>query len=136
MNNRRFLPRWEGIQGHAMPHRRVLVLGADSLFRDGILLLLQRVEDVSLVGAWEMNWAALHRIASVEPDIVLIVDAGEASGVGMAFAEDLLKHHPTMLVIRVNSHDDVLSIHSARQAPADLATLLHVIRSSWPGGTG
>lgn len=118
-----------------MPKHRVLVLGADSVFREGVLLLLERVEDVSLVGAWELDWAAPSRVAAVQPDIVLIVDAGEASAASGTFAHDLLEHYAEMVVIRVNSQDGVLRVHSGRRLPADLVTLLQVIRGAPPDGS-
>ncbi|MFN8496332.1 MAG: hypothetical protein U0641_00635 [Anaerolineae bacterium] len=117
-----------------MPKHRVLVLGADSVFREGMLLLLERVEDVSLVGAWELDGAAPSRVAAVAPDIVLIVDAGEASVAGATVTHELLEHYAEMVVIRVNSQDGVLRIHAGSRRPADLITLLRVIRGAPPGG--
>jgi len=106
--------------------RRVLLLCTEPLLGDGLTAILRGLEDVELVGPLELDERAARRVRRIEPDVVLIAEAGgTAAAPGM---DGLLAQWPDVPVIRVGLREDTIHLSTSWTLPARRRELIAAIR--------
>lgn len=106
--------------------RRVLLLCTEPLLGDGLTAILRELEDVELVGPVVLDDRAVRRTRRLDPDVVLIAEAGgAASAPGLA---ELLGQWPEIPVIRVGLREDTIHLSTAWTLPAQGRELVAAIR--------
>ncbi|SDM43612.1 DNA-binding response regulator, NarL/FixJ family, contains REC and HTH domains [Catalinimonas alkaloidigena] len=84
---------------------KVVIADDHQLFRDGVLALLARDEDIDVVGEAATGEEALHIIALREPHVALI-DLGLPERHGLDVIKLLRKRHPQVKCIALTMHDE------------------------------
>jgi len=112
-----------------MKKKRVLLLSVDSLLGESIEQMLSQLEDVELVGPWQLDATLLPRLAEEMPDIALVVQGGEGSEKMLSLTGQILEHYPGLSVVRIGLQENVIRVTATRTLPAHSAALIDLIRS-------
>jgi DNA-binding NarL/FixJ family response regulator len=88
-----------------MPEIRVLVVDDHAILRDGIRSLLERQEDISVVGEAGNGREALARVAELQPDIVLM-DVAMPVMDGLEATRLIKQGYPDIRVLILTQHDN------------------------------
>jgi DNA-binding NarL/FixJ family response regulator len=88
-----------------MPEIRVLVCDDHAILRDGIRTLLERQEDIRVVGEASNGREALARVAELRPDIVLM-DVAMPEMDGIQATRLIKQQYPDVKVLILTQHDD------------------------------
>lgn len=121
---------------------RVVVADDHRLVRDGVEALIEREDDIEVVGSAEGGDEALDLVARLEPDVLVVdVTMGEVSG--LSVTEQLCSERADIAVVVLTMHSDSAIVHRAMRAGArayvikDSAVdeLLSAIRSAAAGAT-
>lgn len=96
---------------------RVLVVDDHAILREGICSLLERQEDMQVVGEAANGQEALLRVAEVEPDLVLM-DLAMPVMDGLEATRRLSASHPGVRVLVLTQHDNREYVTPALQAGA------------------
>jgi RNA polymerase sigma factor (sigma-70 family) len=88
-----------------MPEIRVLVCDDHAILRDGIRTLLERQEDIRVVGEASNGREALARVAGLRPDIVLM-DVAMPEMDGIQATRLIKQQYPAVKVLILTQHDD------------------------------
>ena len=112
-----------------MLKRRVLLLRAPSLLAEGIERLLRQMEDVELIGPWDLNTELVSRFPEATPDIVLMVEEGTHTEVTGALINQILEQHPELPVVYVGMQQNTIRLYTSRALPARATELVDLIRS-------
>lgn len=108
--------------------RRVLLLCTEPLLGDGLTAILRGVEDVELVGPLVLDGRAVRRTRDVEPDVVLIAEAGGGASAALPGMAGLLAQWPDVPVIRVGLREDTIHLSTSWTVPANRRDLIEAIR--------
>jgi DNA-binding NarL/FixJ family response regulator len=120
---------------------RVFVVDDHPLVRDGLTTLINRESDLEVCGVAEDAVSALPAIAAQRPHIALI-DISLKNTSGLELIKDLKIQQPTVPVIVVSMHDEMLYAERALRAGArgyvmkreTTGNVLHAIRRVLEGG--
>lgn len=100
-----------------MPELRVLIVDDHAILRDGIRSLLERQEDIQVVGEAGDGRQALELAAAVKPDIVLM-DINMPEMNGLDATRLIVEQQPGIKVLILTQHDNHEYITSLLQAGA------------------
>jgi DNA-binding NarL/FixJ family response regulator len=100
-----------------MPDIRVLIVDDHAILRDGIRSLLERQEDITVVGEASNGQEALVRVDEFQPDIVLM-DVAMPVMDGLEATRRLKEAHPEIKVLILTQHDNQEYVGSLLQAGA------------------
>lgn len=100
-----------------MPEIRVLICDDHAILRDGIRTLLERQDDICVVGEAGNGREALARVAELNPDIVLM-DVAMPEMDGIQATRLIKQQFPDVKVLILTQHDDREYVGSLLQAGA------------------
>lgn len=100
-----------------MPEIRVLICDDHAILRDGIRTLLERQNDIRVVGEAGNGREALARVAELNPDIVLM-DVAMPEMDGIQATRLIKQQQPHVKVLILTQHDDREYVGSLLQAGA------------------
>ena len=91
---------------------RILIVDDQNLVREGVKVLLENTEGITVIGDAKDGESALQQIAELQPDIVLL-DI-EMPGInGLAVAGKIRSQFPQVKVIMLSSREDKTSVQKA-----------------------
>jgi DNA-binding NarL/FixJ family response regulator len=96
---------------------RVLLVDDQALFREALATLLSVHNDIAVVGEAGNGAQALHRVADLAPDVVLM-DLRMPVLDGIAATRRLRAEHPDVRVIALTTFDDDTDVFAALRAGA------------------
>ncbi len=112
-----------------MLKRRVLLLGAPSLLAEGVERLLRQLEDVEVIGPWDLNAQRLPRLSEVTPDIIVVAEeSAEVADTG-SLTSQVLEQHPDLTIVRIGMQQNTIRLYTSRALPARTTELVDLIRS-------
>ena len=88
-----------------MPEIRVLVVDDHAILRDGICSLLERQEDIRVVGEATNGREAVERVQDLLPDLVLM-DVAMPEMNGLEATRQIKARFPQVRVLILTQHDD------------------------------
>jgi DNA-binding NarL/FixJ family response regulator len=97
--------------------RRVFVVDDHSVVRDGLRSVINQQSDLLVCGEAAEAAEALAKIPSAAPDVVL-VDLSLAHSSGLELLKDLVIQHPSVWVIVLSMHDEMIYAHRVLRAGA------------------
>ncbi len=112
-----------------MAKRRVLLLWTQPLLSDGLKNILRQLDDVELLGSWALTATVFARLATLNPEIILIAEDSIDSKLVTHFMGKILKAYPNLPIVRIGLQDDEVHIYTSRTLPARSADLIEVIRN-------
>jgi DNA-binding NarL/FixJ family response regulator len=112
-----------------MDKRRVLLLWVQPLLGEGLEHILRGLEDVELIGPWDLDSGALSRLSEEAPDIVIVADGEREKGESVAsLTAQILERYPDLPIVRIGLEQNALRIYTSRTLPARSADLIEAIR--------
>ncbi|HEU5376393.1 MAG TPA: response regulator transcription factor [Ktedonobacteraceae bacterium] len=91
---------------------RVLIIDDCAILRQGIRLMLNKVDDFKVVGEADNEQSALQLIKVLQPDIILLNNLfGKANGLDVA--RQLLRSFPNIRIVLISGSDDKSLLFSA-----------------------
>lgn len=100
-----------------MPDLRVLIVDDHAILRDGIRSLLERQEDIQVVGEAGDGRQALALAAALKPDLVLM-DINMPDMNGLDATRLIVEQHPGIKVLILTQHDNHEYVNSLLHAGA------------------
>lgn len=95
----------------------ILVVDDHQIFRDGLRLLIDSTEDMSIVGEAESGIDVVEQIAELQPDLVLM-DINMPGENGIEVTRRLKQRNPEQIVLMLTMFDDDKSVFAAMRAGA------------------
>ncbi len=105
-------------QSSAPAKKRILVVDDHPIVRQGLALLINRETDLLVCGEAEDAMGAMHILTSAKPD-VLIVDLSLSGPDGLDLLKNLRITHPTLPVLILSMHDELIYAERALRAGAN-----------------
>ena len=105
-------------QSPATNRKRIMVVDDHPIVRQGLALLINREPDMVVCGEAEEAMGALHVLASARPD-VLILDISLNGPDGIDLLKTLRTTHPTLPVLILSMHDELIYAERALRAGAN-----------------
>ncbi len=96
---------------------RILIVDDQNLVREGIKILLEKATEIKIVDDAEDGNSALEKIATLQPDIVLL-DINMPGVDGLAVADKIRHQFPQVKIIMLSSHDDESYVRKSTQLGA------------------
>jgi DNA-binding NarL/FixJ family response regulator len=120
---------------------RVVVVDDHAIVRDGLVALLGALDGVTVVGSASDGRAALHEVASSEPDVV-IMDIQMPELDGIEATRFITGRHPSVRVVMLTMNEDDETVLAAIRAGASGYLLkgsgadevLNAVRAAAAGG--
>jgi DNA-binding NarL/FixJ family response regulator len=105
-------------QSPATTKKRIMVVDDHPIVRQGLALLINREPDMVVCGEAEEAMGAMHVLASARPD-VLILDISLSGPDGIDLLKTLRTTHPTLPVLILSMHDELIYAERALRAGAN-----------------
>jgi len=102
----------------ASTKKRIMVVDDHPIVRQGLALLINREPDMVVCGEAEEAMGAMHVLASARPD-VLILDISLSGPDGIDLLKTLRTTHPTLPVLILSMHDELIYAERALRAGAN-----------------
>lgn len=112
-----------------MRRRRVLLFCNRSLLAESIEHILGNLEDVELIGLWDLDPNQASRIREVAPDIVLVAEDETNKETAALITSQLLEQNSDLPVARIGIRDNTLRLFTSHSLPAQAAKLIELVRS-------
>ena len=103
---------------HDSDCKSVFIVDDHPLLRQGLALLINREPDLKVCGEAEEAHAAMHAIATLHPDI-LIVDISLNGPDGLDLLKNIRTLHPSLPVLILSMHDESIYAERALRARAN-----------------
>lgn len=84
---------------------RIIIADDHAVFRSGLRALLEREDDLEIVGESASGMDTIKMVAGTACD-VLILDISMPGMTGTAVAREILKEHPKLSILTLTMHDD------------------------------
>lgn len=115
-----------------MLKRRVLLLHMPSLLAEGVERLLRQIEEVELIGPWDLNAQMIAHLSETAPDMIVIAEEdADAASTGLLINR-ILEQHPDLPVVRIGIQQSTIRLYTSRALPARTTELADLIRSLPP----
>jgi DNA-binding NarL/FixJ family response regulator len=102
----------------ASTKKRIMVVDDHPIVRQGLALLINREPDMVVCGEAEEAMGAMHVLSSARPD-VLILDISLNGPDGIDLLKMLRTTHPTLPVLILSMHDELIYAERALRAGAN-----------------
>lgn len=96
---------------------KLFVVDDHPIFRDGVRMLIDSVEDITLVGDAESGTDALRQLATLSADVILM-DVQMPDENGIAVTRKIKELYPEVAVLMLTMFEDDNSLFSAMKAGA------------------
>jgi DNA-binding NarL/FixJ family response regulator len=104
--------------GNALePKKRIFVVDDHPIVRQGLVQLINHESDLSVCGEAEEAYTGLRAIKEIKPDLVLI-DVSLKDSDGIELVKELKAQMPSVLILMLSMHDEVLYSERALRAGA------------------
>jgi len=112
-----------------MDKKRVVLVWVESLLGEGLEHILRGLEEVELIGPWNLEPQVLSRLSQETPDVVLVAgDEGEHEAMASLTAR-ILDQYPDLPVVRIGLEQNTVRVYTTHTLPAHSADLIETIRS-------
>ena len=120
---------------------KVFIVDDHQIFRDGLRVLLEAAEDINVVGDAESGDDAVSKLASTQPDVVLMdIQMPEENGISVV--QRLKQKWPGVAVLMLTMFEDDHSVFAAMRAGAsgyvlkgiNHVDMLRAVRTAASGG--
>lgn len=98
------------------------------LLGEGLQSLLQKENDLQLIGPWELKDNFLHLVPQYELDVVLVADEDPNSEGVVSLTNKIMQRYPDLPVIRVGLTQNIFYIVETHAFPARGTDLIETIR--------
>jgi DNA-binding NarL/FixJ family response regulator len=98
--------------------KTVLVVDDHPLMRHGLALLINQQQDMQVCGEAEEAQAAMHAIAQLQPDI-MILDISLSGPDGLELLKNIRASNPDLPVLVLSMHDEAIYAERALRARAN-----------------
>ncbi|MCP4543505.1 MAG: hypothetical protein GY832_40855 [Chloroflexi bacterium] len=105
--------------------QRILLIGSQGLFLQGICDILERESDLKVLGPHATSVDVTACIEAIHPDVIIIT---EESSINADLLSRALRTYPDMPIIRVGLKETVVHVYRSEQVVATRTSLLHAIR--------
>lgn len=95
----------------------VFIVDDHQIFRDGLRLLLDTAENMTVIGEATSGSEAIEKLADLQPDLILM-DIQMPDENGIEVTRRIKKQFPEMIVLMLTMFEDEQSVFSAMQAGA------------------
>jgi chemotaxis response regulator CheB len=119
--------------------RRVALIGPQILLGEGLETILRGMQDVELLGPWELTPQVIAEISTCHPDLVLIAAREPEEDAFHTLIAQIIEQCPELPVIRVGLSRHVFQVFTMRTSPArsqELMTLIRSLPDNRPPGNG
>ena len=112
-----------------MLKRRVLLLRVPSLLAEGVERLLRQMEEVELIGPWDLTNQPMAHLSDAVPDIVVIAEEDPGATDTGHLINRILEQHPDLPIVRISVQQSTIRLYTSRALPARTTELVDLIRS-------
>lgn len=95
----------------------IFVVDDHQIFRDGLRLLIESTDDMTIIGEAESGEGVVEMIAAARPDLILM-DINMPGENGIEVTRRIKLHHPDMTVLMLTMFEDDKSVFAAMRAGA------------------
>jgi DNA-binding NarL/FixJ family response regulator len=95
----------------------IFVVDDHEIFRDGLRLLIDSTDDMTLIGEAESGADVLTKLADIQPDLILM-DIHMPGENGIDVTRRVKQHYPDMIVLMLTMFEDDKSVFAAMRAGA------------------
>ena len=95
----------------------IFVVDDHEIFRDGLRLLIDSTDDMTLIGEAESGADVLTKLADVQPNLILM-DIHMPGENGIDVTRRIKQHYPDMIVLMLTMFEDDESVFAAMRAGA------------------
>jgi DNA-binding NarL/FixJ family response regulator len=99
------------------PMINIFVVDDHEIFRNGLRLLIDSTDDMTLIGEAESGADVLEKLAGLQPDLILM-DIHMPGENGIDVTRRIKQHYPDMTVLMLTMFEDDKSVFAAMQAGA------------------
>jgi DNA-binding NarL/FixJ family response regulator len=96
---------------------KIFVVDDHEIFRDGLRLLIETADDMTLIGEAESGADVLDKLAQEQPDLILM-DINMPDENGIEVTRRIKQHYPNMIVLMLTMFEDDKSVFAAMRAGA------------------
>jgi DNA-binding NarL/FixJ family response regulator len=96
---------------------RIFVVDDHEIFRDGLRLLIESVDDMTIVGEAESGAGVIEKLAGLEPDLILM-DINMPDENGIEVTRRIKQKYPHLVVLMLTMFEDDKSVFAAMRAGA------------------
>ena len=111
-----------------MAKQKVLLVCSKYIFGEGLQALLQKEEDLEIVGPWELDKDLIAHLDDLYLDIVIVADENPNSEEVIKLTSTIMQQLPDLPIIRVGLTQNVFYIVETHSVPARGKNLVETIR--------
>ena len=111
-----------------MAKQKVLLVCSNYIFGEGLQTLLQKEEDLEIIGPWELEVELISQLEDLNLDVVVVVDEDPNSEEAIKLTSKILQQLPDHPIIRVGLTQNVFYIVETHAFPARGKNLVETIR--------
>lgn len=112
-----------------MDTRRVALYYSRHLLGESLELLLNKFEDVELLGPWLIEQGAIDHLAAQKPDLVMVIDEQPENESASELIARLLENYAGLPVIQVTLEPNLVRVYNSHTLPASSEDLIGAIRN-------
>ncbi len=115
-----------------MSKLRILLIGSQHLFGEGMKNLLRAGADMELIGICDLGEDIYHHIEAVRPDVVILLNMDPQSDEMLRLTSAIIEQQLETTVFCATLAEKAIRIFSSQQLPVYSITFLEVIRNLSP----